>query len=538
LLAAVASAAFVVTLVPASALAVPAVATAAGGVTPALRGMSDEASATLLATVITRSEGMSTITVTDPQYDQYFAGDNAVAGVKAILAAGRYAINGFAIPATESDLDADYPDGYTVDGAPWLHETDGTWYGGNGGTTAADSYAEAAFDTGTAIPAGLEIRLLDTDGDGYADEISADYKEGLIADKITHNSDGTYSIVRSALDSRYSSEKVYDGEHFTSTSGEVIPAANFDTSIRAGDVVLFWYGPDGWAVQRAVEAKGTFVDGADHEYYQIDGTTYEDAMRFSRDNIIISNRPGEFTDAQKYFGLIDDSRHPVSLWLVPTSTEGVYGAPIAMTSGSNAFYFLYQAIGIAQAKLATVSVSTTGLDVASGSAWTTPAAHAELATAIARAQGVLDSGADADLMDYQTYLLYLTLHGTADDIGAMFEGFNQVGFDNQVKTAPAQQAQTLTVSTAAKAVKSARHKKRVTSKVAVAGAKTSVVYRRLSGSKKLSIAARTGRIRVKKGTRKGTYTITLAVTAPAGTIDGIAYGAATRTVTVTVKVRR
>ncbi|MFT4081425.1 MAG: hypothetical protein QM638_02465 [Nocardioides sp.] len=528
--ASIASGALLLTMVPASALA----AGASTG-TETAASADDAESGTLLAAVVTSSD----VTVTSSAYDQYFDADNAVDGVASILAAGDYYINDIAIPGSESDFETTFPDGYTVDGTDWLYDDDGTWHGGNGGETTESDYADAAFDTATAIPAGLEIRILDTDGDGYADKISADYKEGLIADTITHDADDdTYSIVRSELSSAYSDEKVYDGSHFSSTSGEVIPAANFDTSISEGDVALFWEGPDGWHAERAVQKKGTFVDGADHEYYQIDDTRYVDAMRFSRDNIIISNRNGEYTNAHKYFGLMDDASHPVSLWLVPTSADGVYGAPVGLTSGSNAFYFLYKAIGVAQKKLAAAAVSKTGLDVRSGAKWTTPAAHAALAAAIKRARGVLESGANADLMDYQTYLLYLNLHGSADDIGASFAGFSFTGFDNQIETAPAHQAQELTVSTAAKTVRTAKTRKGVTSKVSVKGAKTSLTYRKISGSTRLSIGARTGKITVAKGTKAGSYRIRIRVAAKAGTVHGITYVAASTTAVIRVKVTR
>ncbi|KAM0806616.1 hypothetical protein AB5N19_06953 [Seiridium cardinale] len=35
------------------------------------------------------------------------------------------------------------------------------------------------------------------------------------------------------------------------------------------------------------------------------------------------------------------------------------------------------------------------------------------------------------LLDYQTYVLYLTLNGGSDDIGAEFAGFNYVGFEDE-----------------------------------------------------------------------------------------------------------
>ena len=534
----VASLALVVSLTPAAAFA--AVNEQPGDGTPAMAKSNE--GGTILASVITKTGKtmFDVSTVTDEQYNEYFKEKSAVEGVKAIIAAGKYSINDIAIPGTQEQFEQTCPEGYEVNGSKWLYQKDGKWVGAGSDRNLYDTYAEAAFKTATGIPAGLEIRILDEDSDGVADAVSADYKEGLIVGKVTHEHDGTYRIVRSELEGQYASEKVYDGAHFSSTSKESVKAENFDTSLREGDVALFWYGPNGWVVKRAVEKKGTFVDGADHQYYQIDDVQYADAMRFSRDNIIISNRNGEYTNAQKYFGLINDKRHSVSLWLVPTSQEGVYGAPIGLTSGSNSFYFLYKAIETAQSKLDAVAVSKDGKDIAKGKAWATKAAHDQLAAAIERARGVLESGVAADLMDYQTYLLYLNLHGSADDIGAKFAGFDFVGFDKQMAdgTYVPAKAQSLKVSAKVKAVsKKTVAKKAVTAgKVSARGAKTAVSFKKASGSSKVSIS-KTGKVTVKKGTKKGTYKVTVKASAKAGKVKGVSYKAASKTVTFKVRVK-
>lgn len=67
----------------------------------------------------------------------------------------------------------------------------------------------------------------------------------------------------------------------------------------------------------------------------------------------------------------------------------------------------------------------------------------------------------------------------------------------------------------------------------VKNAKGTVTYRKISGSKKLSINKKTGRITIKKKTKKGKYTMKVRVTA-AGTG---AYYAKARTVKVTIKVK-
>ncbi|MBE6046265.1 MAG: hypothetical protein E7221_06150 [Clostridiales bacterium] len=97
-------------------------------------------------------------------------------------------------------------------------------------------------------------------------------------------------------------------------------------------------------------------------------------------------------------------------------------------------------------------------------------------------------------------------------------------------------AQKLTMSAAQKTVKFKKLKKKAqtTSKVAVTGAKTKVTYAKVGGSKKLSINKTTGKITVKKKTKKGTYKITVRATAAKTTN----YKAATVTKTIKVKVKK
>ena len=68
--------------------------------------------------------------------------------------------------------------------------------------------------------------------------------------------------------------------------------------------------------------------------------------------------------------------------------------------------------------------------------------------------------------------------------------------------------------------------------IIVTGAKGKVTYTKTSGSKKLTIK-NDGTITVKKGTKKGTYTIKVKVTAKGNS----AYKAKSKTVTVKIKVK-
>jgi hypothetical protein len=393
-----------------------------------------------LVRAIVLSMGTDSSTVSNAQYDKYFKQGSAASGVAAIIAAGKFSINGFAIPGTEKDYTLRYPKGYLVNQVPWLYydASNATWKGGYKGQTTAATYAAAALATATGIVAGLEARLYDTDNDGYVDRIEADFKEGVIVDQITKNPDETYSVYRGDIDTKNKTAnegRAFDGPNFTAASGAKIKAANFDSTIAAGNIALFWYGTDGWVMTRAKEVNGIFVDGADHRTYNISGKMYGDAMRFSRDNIFISNRPGEFVNAQKYFGLNNNRKDlKISLWLVPTTNPDAQGAPVGLTSNSSAKAFLAKAISTADARLANVTISADGKDVPRTKSWVTRDVYAQLDDAIKRANAALASTTSSSaLLDYQIYLLYLTLNGGASDIGARFAGFNYSGFEHQIK---------------------------------------------------------------------------------------------------------
>lgn len=385
--------------------------------------------------------GTDAANVTASEYDQYFEQGSALEGVEAVIASGQFYINLWAIPGTEAAFQSvsqclDY--GYLVNQVPWLYynNTAASWWGGYEAETEADSYEAAALSVVTGIVAGLEVRFWDTNGDGYTDIIDADYLQGVTVDTVTKNTNGTYSLYRGNIDVSNKTPNegtIFDGDLFDG-AGPAILDANFDTTIAAGDVALFWYGPNGWAVKRAQEVAGLFVDGADHESYDIDGVVYEDAMRFSRDNLFISNRPGEFTDAQKFFKLTNDSAAGlnVSLWLVPVTNTTEHGAPIGMTSGSDSRAFLASGIAQAQAQLDGVAISPDGSDVPSSQEWVTQAVYTQLDDAIARAnQSLASADSSSFLLDYQIYVLYLTLNGSSNDIGAAFAGFNYTGFENE-----------------------------------------------------------------------------------------------------------
>ena len=386
----------------------------------------------VLLRAIVLDMGPDAASVTDASYNSLFRGGNATKGVSVLIAAGRFRINGFPLPSNASAFGQTSPSGYLVNQVPWLtyDAEKKTWRGGYKAEKVATSYAAAALETATGIVAGLEVRLYDENGDGFADLIDADYKEGVLVGQILRQADGGYRVLRADVDATgiAGAGRVYDGGYFTPTSEQMIKESNFDPAVAPGDVALFSDRPEGWVIERAKEVKGAFRGGTDHKDYKIGGTLYQDAMRFSRDNIPISNRPGEYANVREYFQKTSDDAI-VSLWLVPTTDPTRQGAPVALTSGGRASAFLTEAIAAANAKLQDTRVSADGSDVPTDEMWVEQAAYSQLSDAVHRAQQMLaEAGRVPAALDFQSYLLYLTLQGSTKDIGAKFGGFEFAGF--------------------------------------------------------------------------------------------------------------
>lgn len=84
-----------------------------------------------------------------------------------------------------------------------------------------------------------------------------------------------------------------------------------------------------------------------------------------------------------------------------------------------------------------------------------------------------------------------------------------------------------------KAKKVRKKKQKVTGAIIISNNQGTVTYKKLSGSKKLKISKKTGKITVKKGTKKGTYKIKVQVTVSGnGNYNGL-----TKTITVKIKVK-
>ena len=350
-------------------------------------------------------------TVLDEKYRSFFNADSAREGVVALIQSGNYFVNEIPIPASAEAFDKT---GFSVNENAWLSKNgDGSY---TLDRTSYRTYIDGALAIIDRLPAGLETRLYDMDGDGYADKAEADYYDALIVHDVMKNADGTVTVSRASLENGLSYPaavgRAYDGAFDT------ITVVAFDSSIKSGDVALLQRKNDGYHIKRAVEVRGVFTGGSDHKFYEIDGTRYQDAMRFSRDNIVISNRPGEYANVRTYFGFTGNTE-PVSLWLSPVTESGRQGAPVSLTSGESAVYYLSKALETAKKKIANQTAPDD--------------AKSELSAIIELSETALEKQLPNDMLDYHTYLLFLALHGSKGDIGAEYAGFTFAGFENRVK---------------------------------------------------------------------------------------------------------
>jgi uncharacterized protein YhdP len=92
----------------------------------------------------------------------------------------------------------------------------------------------------------------------------------------------------------------------------------------------------------------------------------------------------------------------------------------------------------------------------------------------------------------------------------------------------------MTVKAATKTAKQAALKRKAATvaPLTVSKAQGKVTYAKSSGASALSINSTTGKVTIKKGTKKGTYTMKVKVTAAGNT----KYKSGSKTVTVTIKV--
>lgn len=354
--------------------------------------------------------------ITDPVQDKYFKEGSALAGVEALLDAGRCYVNGFQIPAAEADCG----DAFVIMGYDKLYKTENGWAAENNKRTGTN-FADARLGMVEALSrtSGLPVYLYDTDGDGYTDKINFSFYAVALVDSLVDNGDGTMCIDRGDFALTKTKLDVNDVR---------FPAENVDSTIREGDFAMFWEDAQiGWCLQREIGITGKLTYGADHQYYVFNGEKIMDGMHNPKASINVANRPGQYTNAHLAFGLEDME---VTFWVTP---EGSVAS--GFTSNENAAPSLEKAIAYCKALKADVAVSADGSGLASGKKWVTAEDMAAYDAAIAAAEAVLaDTQTKNSALDTQIYNLFTATWGTKAKIEQIREGTIPGGFLAALRT--------------------------------------------------------------------------------------------------------
>jgi hypothetical protein len=335
--------------------------------------------------------------ITDAAYNKYFGG-NAAEGVKALLAAGKVYVNGIQVPATEKDT-VDYQ----VNGVSSLYKTNTGWGFNVHKTTSAGNLsfdaARLGFEETITTVLGHVTVLY---GDSATNQVNKIDTESFDVFRITYFEDHGGTV-----------DKIDRGD-FALETARVRPdvklisvnSSDFDREIQVGDFVLYYYGPSGWIMKKAVPVKGTLSKNKAGEFVVNAGKSDEYVKiesNVSRYNLGDPGRPTQVLGAYKNLGL---EEIPVVTWCTPT------GHPIGFTYGDKtaAKAALSVAIEHATAAKANVAVSADGTDVAKGKMWVAQADLDTYNAAIAKAQAARNkNGTAVQEYDAAIYALALAL---------------------------------------------------------------------------------------------------------------------------------
>ena len=333
--------------------------------------------------------------ITGEAYNEYFDG-NALEGVKALLAEGKVYVNGIKVPAAEDETED-----YQVNGVSSLYKTSSGWGFNVHKTTSADnlSFEDARlgfFETITTVR-------------GHVTTLYGDSKTGLV-NKIDSQS---FDVFRIAYFENHGGQvdKIERGDFELETnrvrpdveSITSVSSDRFDSDIKIGDVVVYYYGPDGWVMMKAVPVVGTLYKDENKNFVVNKGKSDEYVhieSNVSRYNLIDCNRPTQFYTAYIRLGLTEQE---VVTWCTPN------GYPIGFSLGDKeqSKATLSLAIENAEAAKEGVAVSVDGSDVAKGTMWVTQADLDAYNEAIASAKEVCNKNSTA-LYEYDMAMYKLS----------------------------------------------------------------------------------------------------------------------------------
>lgn len=352
-----------------------ALGSASGRQVSGLLGGAQQGTLSVLASI--QEDGSTPIT--DASYDSYFQG-TAAEGVEEILNAGKFFVNGFSLPASESEFNINL--GFIT----LVRTDDGGWSSSvHKGNTSSPTFEEARLELAEGLTkfAGLYVNLFDDDGDGFTDRIETTVKQSVRVDELVVDGNSV-KIDRTNFET---AEKAGAKE----INDVVFSAANVDPTLQAGDIGLYWETPNGFFIERCASKIGRLTEGADHGYYVFDDVRYEDVGGVTKYHLAKANRPGQFLEAMRTLDLLGQTN--VIAW-----TVGDY--QIAAFSTIDAAAILSQGIAAANAARNTDGASAESLT----------ALDAQIAAANA---ALADSASTSADLDRALYELALTVDALA-----------------------------------------------------------------------------------------------------------------------------
>lgn len=293
--------------------------------------------------------------ITAPAFNQYFGG-NALDGVETLLNEGKVYVNGIKVPATEDET-VDYQ----VNGVSSLYKTNSGWGFNVHKTTSANNlpFEEARlgfYETITTVR-GHTTTLYGDSATGRVNKIdSQSYDVVRVTETIFYNE--SITVVRGDFELETNRLR-------PDVDNIVFHSSKYDNDISTGDFALYYYGPEGWIIEKADSMTGTLSKnengwfvlnaGQSGEYVSIESNV-------SRYNLIDCNRPTQFYTSYVRLGLTE---LPIVMWCSPT------GHPVGFTYGDKAAAkeALSLAIEHAAAAKEGVVVSADGTDVPKGTPW-------------------------------------------------------------------------------------------------------------------------------------------------------------------------
>ena len=365
----------------------------------------------------------SSLTLIDPQFDQYFVEGSAEAGVHAISKAGNVFVNGQQIPGVQADGTVS-PEKLVVNGEDAIWEVEGGW--------AWKAHLQRQWDDGFFMPRVEENYVqgapvdLETAAYLYTKHIA--YMIGQTVDFYALPGETTTSLISTTyLTSTMVGEIVKDGNtvKVLGTDGSekgVFAIENFDENIAVDDMMIYWEdGVKGWTAKRAYVQVGRLVENTDpnndnaiKEPFFLENGASEAIT--TGDSYIGKSfgeafRHTQFIRGERRTDQYNNEDEVIYMW----SSDELPNHVIGFTRGEGAYKALVHAIAYAEVTTKDVVVSADGTDVEADKFWVPEDIWTPFAEKLTEAKAMAEAAASSNVeYDEMLFALGNVLGGTED----------------------------------------------------------------------------------------------------------------------------